>query len=311
MVAKYRSVAIVRRLNRTVVLKAVFVSLTPRPILAANLGCGLRPCGAAPGAALAGGFHRRHAASLAAELRSQASHLLVLPPAVAASYTACSEVIVRILVVEDEPDLQRAIVRAIREAGFAVDRAADGAEGLFKATSADYDAIVLDLMLPVKDGWQVLKELRKSKSTPVLILTARDGVSDRIHGLDTGADDYLTKPFAIGELLARLRALIRRASGNAAAMIEIDSLVIDTAGRKVLRAGEHISLTALEYSLVELLALNRGRLVSRTMIYDHLFDENEDSLSNLVDVHISNIRKKLGHNLIVTRRGHGYLIESP
>jgi two-component system, OmpR family, response regulator len=214
----------------------------------------------------------------------------------------------RVLVVEDEPDLQRAVVRALRENGYAVDAAADGNDGLYKAKSWDYDALVLDLMLPERDGWQVLAELRKTKKTPVLILTARDGLNDRVRGLDNGADDYLVKPFAVGELLARLRALIRRSAGTATAVIDIGDVAIDTAARIVSREGAPVALTASEYSLVELLALNRGKLVSRTKIYDHLFDENEDSLSNLVDVHVSNIRKKLGHEFIVTRRGQGYLI---
>jgi two-component system, OmpR family, response regulator len=216
---------------------------------------------------------------------------------------------VRVLVVEDEPDLQRAIVRSLREDGYAVDPAANGDDGLFKATNWEYDAIVLDLMLPGKDGWQVLAELRKAKSTPVLILTARDAVADRVRGLDSGADDYLLKPFAVKELLARLRALIRRSAGKASSQIGIGEFVVDTAARTVSKDGEPMALTASEYALVELLAMHRGELVTRTMIYDHLFDENDDTLSNLTDVHVSNVRKKLGKDLIVTRRGQGYMIE--
>ncbi len=214
----------------------------------------------------------------------------------------------RVLVVEDEPDLQRAIVRSLREEGYAVDSAADGNDGLFKATSWEYDAILLDLMLPGKDGWQVLEELRKSKLTPVLILTARDALADRVRGLDSGADDYLLKPFAVRELLARLRALIRRSTGKASPKIEVDGVVIDTVARTITKTGQLVALTASEYALVELLAMHRGELVSRSMIYDHLFDENDDTLSNLTDVHVSNIRKKLGKDFIVTRRGQGYLI---
>ncbi len=214
----------------------------------------------------------------------------------------------RVLVVEDEPDLQRAIVRSLREEGYAVDPANDGDDGLFKATSWDYDAIVLDLMLPGKDGWEVLSEVRKSKPTPVLILTARDAVADRVRGLDSGADDYLLKPFAVRELLARLRALIRRSAGKASPKIEVDGVVIDTAACTVAKDGQPVALTASEYALVELLALHRGELVTRSMIYDHLFDENDDTLSNLTDVHVSNIRKKLGKEFIITRRGQGYLI---
>jgi two-component system OmpR family response regulator len=215
----------------------------------------------------------------------------------------------RLLVVEDEPDLLAVLARALREQGYAVDEAADGEEGLYKATSWDYDALILDLMLPKLDGWQLLQELRKTHKTPVLILTARDAVPDRIRGLDTGADDYLVKPFELSELFARLRALIRRAAGQASGSVAIGDVVIDTGARTVTLAGTPVPLTPREYALVELLALRRGRLVSRAAIYEHLFDENEDTLSNLIDVHVSNIRKKLGKDFITTRRGQGYLLE--
>jgi len=168
--------------------------------------------------------------------------------------------------------------------------------------------IVLDLMLPKKDGWSVLRELRKSQSTPVLVLTARDAVPDRIKGLDAGADDYLTKPFELGELLARIRALIRRAAGKASARIEVGEIVIDTSAKAVTRRGQPVPLTAREYVLVEFLAIHRGELVTRSMIYDHLYDEDDDSLSNLIDVHVSNVRKKLGKSFITTRRGQGYVL---
>jgi two-component system OmpR family response regulator len=217
---------------------------------------------------------------------------------------------VRILVVEDEPELLAVISRALEEQGYAVDSAADGEEGLFRATSWEYDAVVLDLMLPKVDGWQVLATIRREKKTPVLILTARDAVPDRVRGLDEGADDYLVKPFELAELFARLRALIRRAAGQAAATIEIGDVVIDPRSRTVSRAGESVGLTAREYALVELLALRRGEVVSRTQMYDHLFDENDDTLSNLLDVHVSNVRRKLGKDFIVTRRGMGYAIEN-
>lgn len=214
----------------------------------------------------------------------------------------------RILVVEDEPDLRRAVVQALSEEGFAVDEAADGRDGLYKATAWDYDAVVLDLMLPTKSGWELLAELRLSKSTPVLILTARDAVADRVRGLDGGADDYLIKPFSLVELISRLRALIRRAAGQATATIELGSVTIDLSKRTITRDGVDIALTAREYALVELLALHRGKLISRTMIYDHIFGEDDDSLSNLIDVHVSHIRKKLGADFIETRRGQGYII---
>jgi two-component system OmpR family response regulator len=215
----------------------------------------------------------------------------------------------RVLIVEDEPDLLNSLQMAIREDGYAVDGAPDGEEGLYKAENFDYDAVVLDIMLPRLDGWEVLKRLRKTKKTPVLMLTARDAIRDRVRGLDTGADDYLVKPFDVDELLARLRALIRRAASQAESRLVIGDVVIDTAARKVSRGEEEVALTAREYALLEFLALHHGKLVTRTMLYEHLFDENDSTLSNLLDVHVSNIRKKLGHDFITTRRGHGYSIE--
>jgi two-component system, OmpR family, response regulator len=216
---------------------------------------------------------------------------------------------VRILIVEDEPDLLQSLAKALREDGYAVDTAEDGEEGLFKAESWSYDAMILDVMLPGFDGWEVLKRLRKTKKTPVLMLTARDRSSDRVRGLDTGADDYVVKPFDLPELRARLRALIRRAAGEARNRIEIGDISIDPSARMVTRAGDPITLTAREYAVVEFLALHHGTVVSRTALYEHLFNEDDDTMSNLLDVHVSNIRKKLGHDFIVTRRGHGYCIE--
>ena len=216
----------------------------------------------------------------------------------------------RLLVVEDEPDLLKSLARALREEGYAVDTAVNGEDGLFNAESIAYDAIILDVMLPKLDGWELLGRLRKRRKTPVLMLTARDTARDRVRGLDTGADDYLVKPFDLGELLARLRALIRRTTGQATPRIEIGSVVVDTAARTVTREGKAVDLTAREYSLVEMLALQRGKVVTRTMLYEHLFDENDSTLSNLLDVHVSNLRKKLGHEFITTRRGHGYCIEA-
>ena len=215
----------------------------------------------------------------------------------------------RILIVEDEPDLLRGLAKALREEGYAVDLAGDGGVGLHKAQSADYDAIVLDVMLPVLDGFELLRQLRRVKTTPVLMLTARAESADRVRGLDTGADDYLGKPFDLDELFARLRALIRRAAGRATAAVVIADVSIDFAARRVSRAGEEIALTAREYALLEFLAQHRGRVITRTELYEHLFDERDDTLSNLLDVHVSNVRKKLGHDFITTRRGHGYCIE--
>jgi two-component system, OmpR family, response regulator len=191
-----------------------------------------------------------------------------------------------------------------------VDTAEDGEDGLFKAESVNYDAIVLDIMLPRLDGWEVLRRLRVKKKTPVLLLTARDHTADRVRGLDTGADDYLVKPFDLPELLARLRALIRRTTSAARSLIEIGDVHLDIAARTVSREAQPVVLTAREYALVEYLALHRGEVVTRTALYEHLFDETDDTLSNLLDVHVSNVRKKLGHDFIVTRRGHGYCIET-
>lgn len=215
----------------------------------------------------------------------------------------------RILLIEDEVDLLAGLAKALREEGYAVDTAADGDEGLYKAQSWDYDAIVLDVMLPGLDGWAILERLRETKQTPVLMLTARDTVRDRVRGLDTGADDYVVKPFDLNELCARLRALIRRASGQTRNVLEVGELTIDTAARQVRRAGQPVVLTAREYALLEYLALHRGQVVTRTDLYEHLFDENDSTLSNVLEVHISYLRKKLGADCITTRRGHGYLIE--
>ena len=215
----------------------------------------------------------------------------------------------RILIVEDEPDLLASLAQALREDGYAVDTADNGDDGLFNAEGTDYDALVLDVMLPGLDGWEILRRLRKTKKTPVLMLTARDQTRDRVKGLDTGADDYVVKPFDLEEVFARLRAIIRRSANRTTNVIEVGDTRIDTATRNVSLKGQPVELTAREYSLVEFLALHRGEVVTRSQLYEHLFDENESSLSNLLDVHVSNVRKKLGADFIVTRRGHGYGIE--
>jgi two-component system OmpR family response regulator len=215
----------------------------------------------------------------------------------------------RLLIVEDEPQLLSSLAETLREEGYAVDGAADGQDGLAKAKLWDYDAIVLDVMLPKLDGFAVLERLRLHKKTPVLMLTARHLTKDRVRGLDGGADDYLAKPFELPELLARIRALIRRAAGNATATIAIGDVAVDVAGHIVSRGGTPVELTAREITLIEYLAQHRGRVVPREQLYMHLFDENESSLSNLLDVHISNIRKKLGSEFISTKRGLGYCIE--
>jgi len=215
----------------------------------------------------------------------------------------------RILVVEDDPALRRSLAANLREENYAVDTAADGEEGLYKAREGEYDAIVLDVMLPRLDGWAVLDGLRPGRTTPVLMLTARDAVPDRVRGLNGGADDYLTKPFDTGELFARLRALIRRSAGRAHPVVAVRDVTIDTAARRVTQAGVEVALTAREYALLEYFVLHRGEVITRTTLYEHLFDEEESTLSNLLDVHVFNLRKKLGPDLIATRRGHGYCIE--
>ncbi len=215
----------------------------------------------------------------------------------------------RLLVVEDEPHLLSSLAEALREDGYAVDEASDGEDGLAKAMMWDYNLIVLDVMMPVMDGFQVLERLRLHKKTPILMLTARHGTKDRVRGLDGGADDYLAKPYELPELLARIRALIRRSTGHAAAIVTIGDVAVDTVGHTVTRAGGLVTLTAREISLIEYLALHRGRVVTRERLYEQLFDENESSLSNLLDVYVSNVRRKLGHDLISTRRGLGYSIE--
>lgn len=214
----------------------------------------------------------------------------------------------RLLVVEDEPDLLASLAQALREEGYAVDTATNGEDGLFNAEGTEYDAIVLDVMLPGLDGWEVLRRLRQTRRTPVLMLTARDQTRDRVRGLDTGADDYVVKPFDLAELFARLRALIRRSANQTSNVIELGDVQVNLATRQIMLKGRPVELTAREYTLVEFLALHRGEVVTRTQLYEHLFDENESSFSNLLDVHVSNVRKKLGTDFITTRRGHGYSV---
>jgi two-component system OmpR family response regulator len=215
----------------------------------------------------------------------------------------------RLLVVEDEEDLRRGLEQALREEGYAVDAAGDGTDALYKAETWEYDAIVLDIMLPGLDGLEILRRLRKKKTVPVLLLTARDGFADRVRGLDLGADDYLVKPFDLGELMARVRALIRRSAGAPSPVLTLGTVSVNTAARTVTVDGKVIELTAREYALLEYLLRRRGAVVSRTELYDHLFAEEDESYSNLLDVHVCNLRKKLGKDFIETRRGHGYVVE--
>ncbi len=216
----------------------------------------------------------------------------------------------RVLVVEDEPDLARAIARSLAEAQFAVDVSTNGEDGLFRALEIEYDALVLDLMLPKVSGWDVLEALRRAgRRTPVLILTARDGLDDRIRGLNRGADDYLTKPFDVAELIARLNALIRRSVSHPSPLLSIGDIRIDLVAHRVYRGDEEIDLTAREFGILRLLAQQRGIVVPRSTIAEHLYDESEELMSNAIDVHVAALRRKLGAALIETRRGRGYLID--
>ncbi len=217
----------------------------------------------------------------------------------------------RLLVVEDERDLADALRRALEEEEFAVDISGDGEDALFKIREMPYDAVVLDLMLPRLDGWSVLQQARAAGiRTPVLILTARDVIDDRVRGLNLGADDYLTKPFALAELVARVRAMIRRAYGNPVATLQLGDLTIDTAAREVRRHGLPLELTAREFAILELLIRSRGSVVARATICEHIYNEEADVLSNVVDVHVAALRRKLGADLIRTRRGEGYIIDA-
>ena len=216
----------------------------------------------------------------------------------------------RLLLIEDERELARVLRQALEEEGFQVDWAADGEEGLFKAGEVEYDAILLDLMLPGLDGFEVLSRLREPgrRAVPVLVLTARDGVPDRVRGLNLGADDYLVKPFDLEEMLARVRALIRRSADRPSPWLRVGDVTIDTVARTVSKGGALVDLTAKEYALLEYLALHAGEVVTRTRIYEHIYGEREDTFSNVVNVYVASLRRKLGADVIETRRGHGYLI---
>lgn len=220
----------------------------------------------------------------------------------------------RILLVEDEPSAARMLAKGLREHAYAVDIAADGTRALYEMSITDYDAIVLDVMIPSQDGLQVCRRIRQAgSSVPVLMLTARDGIESRIAGLDSGADDYLTKPFDFGELLARLRAIIRRgARPMTPRLLQVGSLQLDLRARRATRAGRPVSLTAREYALLEYLMLHAGEVVGRAAIAEHVWDASYDPLSNVIDVYVQRLRRKIDRpgepTLIVTRRGEGYLI---
>ncbi|HEX7087537.1 MAG TPA: response regulator transcription factor [Vicinamibacterales bacterium] len=216
----------------------------------------------------------------------------------------------RVLIVEDEPDLASALQRLLEEAGFSADVAGDGETGLTLALEDTYDLLVLDLMLPRLPGEKVVTELRRrGRDLPVLVLTARDLVSDRVRLLDTGADDYVIKPFEPEELVSRCRALVRRASGQPSPTLTLGDVTVDLARREVRRGGEPVAVTPREFRVLEYLALNRGRVVSREELLSRLYGENEETWSNVLEVYVAALRRKLGAGIIATRRGHGYLVE--
>lgn len=219
----------------------------------------------------------------------------------------------RILVVEDEPKAGDYLRKGLTESGFIVDLARTGTDGLQLATTDTFDLIVLDVMLPGMDGWQVVQELRKTQQTPVLFLTARDDVQDRIKGLELGADDYLVKPFAFAELVARIRTLLRRGPIRESERLEIADLEIDVLKRRVTRGGERIDLTPKEFALLHLLAKRQGEVLSRSLIASQVWDMNFDSDTNVVDVAVRRLRAKIDddylHKLIHTLRGMGYVLE--
>ena len=221
----------------------------------------------------------------------------------------------RILLVEDESRVAGFIAKGLREQAYAVDIASDGEQALYQAAVNQYDIVILDVMLPVKDGHTVCRELRASGfRTPILMLTARGAVDDRVEGLDSGADDYLAKPFDFKELLARLRALLRRSAALRPQVLRVADLTLNTASHAAARAGKPVSLTAKEYALIEFLVLNQGRVVGREQIGQHVWDENFDPLSNVIDVYIKRLRAKLdtgfSRRLIHTRRGEGYILSA-
>jgi two-component system OmpR family response regulator len=218
----------------------------------------------------------------------------------------------RILVVEDDPDLNRQLVSALTDAGYVVDSAKDGEEGHYLGETEPYDAVILDLGLPVLDGVSVLEKWRRNeKKMPVLILTARDRWSDKVQGFDAGADDYVAKPFHMEEVLARVRALLRRSAGHATSELACGPLLLDTKSARVTVDGNAIKLTSLEFRLLAYLMHHKGKVVSRTELVEHLYDQDFDRDSNTIEVFVGRLRKKLGVDVLRTIRGMGYCVSEP
>ena len=218
----------------------------------------------------------------------------------------------RLLVVEDDADLNRQLVTALTDAGYVVDKAVDGEEGHYLGETSPYDAVILDLGLPILDGVSVLEKWRRAgRKMPVLILTARDRWSDKVAGFDAGADDYVSKPFHMEEVLARVRALVRRTAGHASAELTCGPVSLDTKGARVTVNGMAIKLTSLEYRLLEYLMMHGGKVVSRTELVEHLYDQDFDRDSNTVEVFVGRLRKKLGVDVLHTIRGMGYCVQPP
>ncbi len=218
----------------------------------------------------------------------------------------------RILVVEDDPNLNRQLVAALTDAGYVVDKAMDGEEGHYLGETNPYDAVILDLGLPVMDGVSILEKWRRAgRKMPVLILTARDRWSDKVSGFDAGADDYVTKPFNMEEILARIRALVRRAAGQVTSELSCGPVTLDTKGARVTVNGMPIKLTSLEYKVLEYLMMHMGKVISRTELVEHLYDQDFDRDSNTIEVFVGRLRKKLGVDVLHTIRGMGYCVQEP